>query len=272
MIAWQLLLLQRPSYPVPSPLHHQTILSKSIFEHLLDYPQVASIALSSREIQCSSLAPNFAFNVIMNKESAPLFRNAFFEPSSPIQFVPGLHINSMQCKPFVESLRASKYFHKSLRFLTVHAIPPSEFLRLFVHDDHNNTFMNLQELTLEKCHLYDHDIYLINSSLPSLRAVNVETVNSSGDTAVQIACKITKLTSLITCGDLLSDTGIRHITNHNNSASLVCLRIGTMPWKQSLYSDSALMGIGKMTSLRTLQLAYCPHITPNGLLSSSGAA
>src|SRR3989338_1152538 len=83
----------RPSHSVPS-IHHQTLLSKSIFEHCLDYAQVASIAMASKSIQNSSLSANFAHNVVIEAKSVKLF-NSVFHPSTsiPLTFVPALRVD-----------------------------------------------------------------------------------------------------------------------------------------------------------------------------------
>src|SRR3989338_5043879 len=83
----------RESFPVPS-INHETLLSKAVFEHGLDYAQVATIGLASKSIQNSSLSPNFAYNIVVDMSSVVLF-NTVFHPSSsiPLQFVPGLEMN-----------------------------------------------------------------------------------------------------------------------------------------------------------------------------------
>src|SRR3989338_4857845 len=83
----------RPSYPVPS-LHHQTLLSKSIFEHCLDYAQVASIAMASKTIQNSSLSANFISNIDIDFTSASLIETVFHPQSSlPLQFLNRVRIS-----------------------------------------------------------------------------------------------------------------------------------------------------------------------------------
>src|SRR3989338_10519361 len=82
----------RESFPVPS-IHHETLLSKAVFEHGLDYAQVATIGLASKSIQNSSLSPNFAYNIVVNVASVVLFNTVFHPTSSlPLQFVPGLEL------------------------------------------------------------------------------------------------------------------------------------------------------------------------------------
>ena len=57
----------RSSYPVPS-VYHQTLLAKSLYEHCSPM-NVALVALASKTIQNSSLAPNFAASNQINERT-----------------------------------------------------------------------------------------------------------------------------------------------------------------------------------------------------------
>src|SRR3989338_7008658 len=113
------ILEDRPSFPVPS-IHHQTLLSKSIFEHCIMYSEIAAIAMASKSIQNSSLSANLAGNVKIQNESIKLFVTVFHPATSiPIQFLQHLSLDSsgsidvaqseMIVKEFLSALTKTEY-------------------------------------------------------------------------------------------------------------------------------------------------------------------
>src|SRR3989338_5625023 len=111
----------RSSYPVPS-VYHQTLLAKSLYEHCSPM-NVALVALASKTIQNSSLAPNFATSNPINDSTLPVLLNVFNPRSAlAIQFVPFLDIYTAPRIPswiFFSWLKCTKYFTKSLQRLTL---------------------------------------------------------------------------------------------------------------------------------------------------------
>ena len=140
----------RPSFSVPS-FHHQTILSKTIFEHFTTFVEVSIVALASKSIQNSSLAPNFVSKICVAEDCIDAI-DAIFHPSSalPMSFLPAIaieHGSNYKSRTeteyrqrkllldFVDALKNTKYFCSSISDLEIHNC---SFEKYFLANNSNN--------------------------------------------------------------------------------------------------------------------------------------
>src|SRR3989338_4786197 len=220
----------RPSYPVPS-IHHQTLLSKSIFEHCLDYAQVASIAMASKSIQNSSLSANFASNISINHKSVLLFhQGGVFHPSSsfPCSLLHRLNIagpfnnnatmydkdvDDDSTSSFLRDLKATKYFRKSVRSITLDTFPLDLIIMSSPPPSNNNNknysnekvvdeFISLENLELENCPIstpLENLRSVLGTAFPRLRSIkykstHAKTITTNAEEFLENVKNLPKLT------------------------------------------------------------------------------
>lgn len=122
---------KRSSFRVPSK-HAQTLLAKSLLE-FGNIATVATVCMSSRSIQNSSLGANCAISMVIDPASFLLFTTVFHPASAfSVQFVDTLTLASFEllplgsrsdslrkidCFKFFNDLKNTKYFIKSLTTL-----------------------------------------------------------------------------------------------------------------------------------------------------------
>lgn len=182
---WSRLSSPRPSHPVPSSSHHQTLLSKSIFEHATSFAQLASIAVISSSILNSSLAPNLARNLTIDDEALRFFSTVFdpseTSPCQTLQFVPALSCRGTVLQSVVGELKKTKYFRKSIAALTIDSpVGLKATLEIPTHQNEkdNNTdffccYSALETITLIDWTVREEDVEFLKSKtvFPRLRSL-----------------------------------------------------------------------------------------------------
>lgn len=279
---------QRPSFRVPS-LHHQTLLSKALFEHARSVKVIAAVAASSRAIQNSSLAAGLTTSipVFFEPETRKLFMTVFHPSNSETaQFVPFLRFSyTKQMGDYFSALKRTKYFARSLRRLEVEMPSPRLMCLL-------DGMVGLQELRLEIWRPRKEDIPFLNkTNLISLRQFECNLDDETTDADMEYFCQmvpdliysmdlsfssITAQGLRMLCQNLtnLSSLDLSHTTKiyfqdlgllANCASTLTHLDLGYSP---NFFRDDCLLALQPLTSLKLLVVGstYTTQISPEAKL------